>query len=192
MTLLSPLSNVIKKGSFGNLENQDNLTIKEILNISIIQIVKYKNPKLNIEDIQLNGLSFPTKSNQVNSNNNERILWSGPNNWIYISSTKNNFEKICSSFDEKNFAVTDLSHSRAILSLEGLKAKEVLKKGCPFNFNNFEKNNCTNTIFNGITVTVDMINNNPDTIHLYVLRSFGESFYHSITDASLEFGYKIL
>ena len=32
---------------------------------------------------------------------------------------------------------------------------------------------------------------NPDKIDLYVLRSFGESFFHSITDACLEFGYKI-
>ena len=38
--------------------------------------------------------------------------------------------------------------------------------------------------------TIDMINENPDKVRLYVLRSFGESFYHSITDALLEFGYK--
>ena len=39
---------------------------------------------------------------------------------------------------------------------------------------------------------VDKINDNPNKIRLFTLRSFGESFYHSITDASLEFGYKSL
>ena len=30
---------------------------------------------------------------------------------------------------------------------------------------------------------------NPNKIRLFTLRSFGESFYHSITDSSLEYGY---
>ena len=37
-----------------------------------------------------------------------------------------------------------------------------------------------------------MIDDNPNTIRLFALRSFGESLYHSITDACLEFGYKSL
>ena len=31
-----------------------------------------------------------------------------------------------------------------------------------------------------------------DKFRLFALRSFGESFYHSITDASLEFGYEAI
>ena len=91
-----------------------------------------------------------------------------------------------------DFAVTDLSHSRAIIELDGENAKEVLKKGCPFNFNEIKKNNCVNSIFNGITITIDMIDVNPNKIRLFALRSFGESLYHDITDASLEFGYKAI
>ena len=36
-------------------------------------------------------------------------------------------------------------------------------------------------IYNSIT--------NPDSFNLMCLRSFGETFYHHITDAALEFGY---
>jgi sarcosine oxidase subunit gamma len=39
---------------------------------------------------------------------------------------------------------------------------------------------------------VDMLDDKPNKLRLFTLRSFGESFYHSITDASLEFGYKSL
>ena len=74
----------------------------------------------------------------------------------------------------------------------GKDVKEVLKKGCPFNFNTLEKNNSINSIYNGIAFTVDMHEENPDKVRLFTLRSFGESFYHSITDASLEFGFKSL
>ena len=69
---------------------------------------------------------------------------------------------------------------------------EVLKKGCPFNFNTLVKNNSINSTYNGIAFMVDMLDDKPNKLRLFTLRSFGESFYHSITDASLEFGYKSL
>ena len=94
------------------------------------------------------------------------------------------------SFKEKDFAVTDLSHSRAIIEIEGKNVKEVLKKGCPYNFNILKKDNSINSIFNGIAFTVDMLNDSPDRARIFALRSFGESLFHSVTDASLEFGYK--
>ena len=50
-------------------------------------------------------------------------------------------------------------------------------------------NNCANSVFHGITITLDMISDNPETLRIFSLRSFGESFYHDITDAALEDGY---
>ena len=52
-----------------------------------------------------------------------------------------------------------------------------------------KKNNSINSTYNGIALTIDMLNDNPDTFRIFALRSFGESLYHSITDSSLEFGY---
>ena len=95
-------------------------------------------------------------------------------------------------FKDTDFAVTDLSHSRAIIELEGQNVKEVLKKGSPYNFNLLDKNNSINSTYNGIAFTVDMIDDNPLKIRLFSLRSFGESLYHSISDSSLEFGYKAI
>ena len=43
---------------------------------------------------------------------------------------------------------------------------------------------------NGIALTIDMVDESPYRAKLFTLRSFGESLYHSITDASLEFGFK--
>ena len=111
-------------------------------------------------------------------------------NWLLILKSKDLVSRL-DEIDKNNFAVTDLSHSRAIIELSGKNSKEVLKKGCPFNFNELKKNSCVNSIFNGIAVTIDMRDDNPDSLDLYVLRSFGQSFFHSISDACLEFGYKI-
>ena len=193
MTLISALESVHTKGLFGNYENkneEDLLKISENKNLLIVQIVQYKNSSILIEDINIDNLTLKSDTFSVISNNDTRILWSGPKNWFLISTKKDLLKNILQVFKDTDFAVTDLSHSRAIIELEGKNAKEVLKKGCPFNFNILEKNNCVNTIFNGITFTVDMIDDKPDKIRLFALRSFGESLYHSITDASLEFGYK--
>ena len=103
---------------------------------------------------------------------------------------KDLIKNILNEFKDTDFAITDLSHSRAIIEIEGKETIEVLKKGCPFNFNTLEKNNSINSTYNGIAMTVDKLNDNPNKVRLFALRSFGESFYHSITDASLEFGFK--
>jgi len=193
MTSISPLNNVLRKGLYGDHEGkkENNLIkIKELKNLLIVQIVQYKNSSLQIKDVIIDGLSLPNEPLKVNSNNDSRILWCGPKNCLLISNKKNLIGNIKKSLNENDFAVTDLSHSKTIIELEGENLKEILKKGCPFNFNKIQKNNCVNSIFNGITITIDIVNENPDKIRLFALRSFGESLYHSITDASLEFGYK--
>ena len=193
MTSVSALNHVHKQGLFGNHENKNEenlLKISEIKNLLIVQIVQYKNSKISFENINIDSLKLKNEPLSVVTNNETRILWNGPKNWFLISTKKDLLKNITEVFKETDFAVTDLSHSRAIIELEGEKVKEVLKKGCPFNFNILEKNNSINSMYNGIAFTADMIDNNPSKIRLFALRSFGESFYHSITDACLEFGYK--
>jgi sarcosine oxidase subunit gamma len=191
MSLISALANVHSTGQFGDHEGKNNLLrISEVKNLLIVQIVHYKSSKISFESIDIDGLKLKDEPLKVINNDETRILWNGPKNWLLISKKKDLLKNISQNFKETDFAVTDLSHSKAIIEIEGKDVKEVLKKGCPFNFNTLEKNNSINSIYNGIAFTVDMINDNPDKVRLFALRSFGESLYHSITDASLEFGFK--
>ena len=192
MSSISALANVHSKGQFGDCENKKEnnlLKITENKNLLIAQIVQYKNSSISMENIDLDGLKLNEKPLSVTNNKDTRILWNGPKNWILVSTKKDLLKDIFQNLKETDFAVTDLSHSRAIIEIEGQNVKEVLKKGCPFNFNILDKNNSVNSTYNGITFTVDMLNDNPDKVRILALRSFGESLYHSITDASLEFGY---
>ena len=195
MSSKSALANVHSTGEFGDFEGKDEnnlLKISEIKNLLIVQIVQYKNSTFSIDSIDINGLKLKDEPLRVVNNDDTRLLWNGPKNWLVVSTKKNLFKNILQNFKESDFAVTDLSHSRAVMQIEGQEVKEVLKKGCPFNFNSLEKNNSINSTYNGIAFTVDLLDDDPDKVRLFALRSFGESLYHSITDASLEFGFKSL
>ena len=193
MTSVSALENVHTKGLFGDYEDKnekDLLKISENKYLLIIQIVQYKKSSTSLESLKIDDLSLKNEVLNVSNNNSTRILWNGPNNWLLVSDKKELLKEIVENFDENNFAITDLSHSRAIIELDGENAKEVLKKGCPYNFNELKKDNSLNSIFSGMSVTIDVLNDNPYKIRIFTLRSFGESLYHSITDSCLEFGYK--
>ena len=192
MSSISALANVHSIGQFGDHEGKndnDLLKIYELKNLLIVQIVQYKSSTISSESIDVNGLRLKDEPLSVANNNNTRILWNGPKNWLLVSTEKNLSKNFSQNFKETDFAVTDLSHSKAIIEIEGQDVKEVLKKGCPFNFNDLKKNNSINSTYNGLAFTVDMLNDNPDKVRIFTLRSFGESLYHSITDASLEFGF---
>jgi len=192
MTAITPLESIHKKGIFGDHHKKnesDLLEISEVKHLRVIQVVQYKRSKIQLSTIQIDDLKLPIENSKVVSNKETRILWNAPKTWLVISNKANIVERIKEKCNSENFAVTDISHSRAVIQIKGLQAKDTLKKGCPINFNEFEKNNCAGTVFHGINIIIDSIDNNPETYHLLTLRSFGESLYHHITDAALEFGY---
>ena len=192
MSTISALRDVHVKGLFGNHEGKNEselLNISELKNFLIFQIVKYKKSSISTKDIKIDNLNLNNETLIVSCNSNTRILWNGPNNWLLISTNKEVLKEINEKLKETDFAITNLSHSITIIQIEGKNTKEILKKGCPYNFNELKNNNSLNSSYNGMSVTIDMLDDKPDKIRIFSLRSFGESLYHSITDASLEFGY---
>ena len=194
MKNISPLNFVHKVGKFGEhaKKSENNLLkVSEINGLLILQIAQYKNSSFDISTIKFDGLSFPS-SLKSTSNFNTRILWLGPYNWLIFSSVLDLVKKEKYQFNDMDFAITDISHSRTIIELAGSLVNEVLKKGCPLDINSLKDGDCANSIYNGLTITIDLISDNPKKIRISGLRSYGESLHKSITDACLEFGYEAI
>ena len=192
MSRISPLQNAHKKGLFGDYQEKiesNLLKIREITDVKIYQVVQYKKSSVSANNIQLGSVNLPTQAAEVSADEQTRIQWFAPRSWIIFSNDNNISSAIENTFNDEDFAVTDISHSRAIIQIKGEDALNVLKKGCPVNFNEFKKNNCVNSVYHGITISIDMIDDSPLTFNLMALRSFSESFHHAITDAALEYGY---
>ena len=91
MSSVSPLANIHSKGQFGDHEgkNENNLLkISEIKNLLIVQVVQYKNSKVSFESIEFDGLKLKNEPLNVSNNNETRILWNGPKNWLLVSKKK--------------------------------------------------------------------------------------------------------
>jgi len=92
MSLISALANVHSKGLFGDHEGKNEnhlLKISEKNNLLIVQIVQYKNSKVLFENVDIDGLKLKNEALSVVSNNDTRILWNGPKNWLLVSNKKN-------------------------------------------------------------------------------------------------------
>ena len=172
MTAITPLESIHKKGIFGDHQKKDEnelLQISESKGLSIVQVVQYKKSQIQLNNIKIDDLEFPKETSKVTTNNKTRILWNAPKTWLIISDKENIIDIIKGKCREENFAITDISHSRAVIQIKGVQAREVLKKGCPLNISEFEINNCAGSVFHGITIVVDCINDNPDTFNLLTL-----------------------
>ncbi len=91
MSLISALANVHHQGQFGDFEDKkgdDLLKISEKKNLLVVQIVQFKNSNIQIENIDIDGLKLKDSSLNVAFNENTRILWNGPKNWLLVSSKK--------------------------------------------------------------------------------------------------------
>ena len=123
MSLISALNNVHAKGQFGDFEGKDDknlLSISETTNLLIVQIVQYKSSNSSLDNMQVDGLNLRDNPSSVSSNDNTRILWNGPRNWILVSKKKDTLNEIEQKFNDNEFAITAVSYTHLTLPTNSL------------------------------------------------------------------------
>ena len=77
MTAISPLQSIHKKGLFGDhhkINEKDLLSISEVKDLIILQIVKYKNSEIKLEDVKIDNLELPLQNLKVSSKVSEFFI----------------------------------------------------------------------------------------------------------------------
>ncbi len=89
-------------------------------------------------------------------------------------------------------ALTDQSHARAAIRVQGPDWRALLSKGCDLDFHPraFIAGRCASTRMAHTSVTLHAL---PDdhTVDLYVPRSYARHFFEWLCDAAGEFGYRV-
>ena len=123
------------------------------------------------------------------------MLWLGPDEWLVVTPDRR-VERIeralRDALDDRHAALTDVSHSHAILALEGPDARAVLSKGCPLDLHPrvFGPGRCAQSRLARCQVLIHQVGAAP-AFEIHVLRSFAQYAWTWLEDAGQEFGVRI-
>jgi len=121
------------------------------------------------------------------------LIWNGPGKWLAVSESEDSAGFV---LDLRNWlehtgaTVTDLSQARTVVRITGANSCDVLCKGCPADIESMRNGDSMATLM-GTLSSVVHCREAGGSFDVYVFRSFGQSFWEWLTDASLEFGYSV-
>ena len=123
------------------------------------------------------------------------MLWLGPDEWL-VAVPERRVERIerelRRALDGQRAALSDVSHSRAILSLSGPDARALLAKGCPLDFHPraFTPGRCAQSRLARCQVLIHQVSASPE-FEIHVHRSFAQYAWTWLEDGGQEFGVRI-
>jgi len=136
------------------------------------------------------GCELPIASNSSSNCNEGTILKLGPNEWLLVASNG-------TFWSEKMMipgaTLTDVSHARIAVEVDGEKSRDLLAKGCAIDLHprQFAPGTCVQTSIAKIGVILHRPRNG-DSFILYAARSYAGSCWHWLTAAAREYGYHVI
>ena len=115
------------------IENHNGIDFKELSNVPKINLRGQSNNKdfMSKASKILNTL-LPTEPNISIINDDTKVMWLGPNEWLAQTLNENKFKTIFanlqSTLNPENTAVTDLTENRTILNIRGYNLFTLLAK----------------------------------------------------------------
>jgi heterotetrameric sarcosine oxidase gamma subunit len=191
--LESPLAPVYRLGSFGDFADGVGVTLGELQPGSIVQVSAW--PTTSDGALAAIGavsrLTLTTAPGAGAASNDIRGFGIGPNRWLLLAEAEGLADRLRSSIAAEIGSVTDLSHGRTVLRVEGPKAEWVLAKLFAIDFSPraFPLEAGRATVHHDITAQIQRTG--PDRFDLVVFRSFARAFWRTLGHAAEEVGYAV-
>jgi sarcosine oxidase subunit gamma len=130
--------------------------------------------------------------NGVATAGNSAVLWTGPGRWIVVEPESRDLASVLAQHCPGDVAaITDLSHARTVLRVEGPQVRVLLAKLCTLDVDRaaFAPSTCAQTQFGQIGVLLYC--RAEHGFDIFVFRGFAVSAWEAIIDAALEFGCRV-
>jgi sarcosine oxidase subunit gamma len=192
----SALDGLAKPGRHGMSQGEGGVSLMEVRGLSLATVIarKDKTAALLAAAKSAFGIDLPTTPRRVESGK-IAFLWAGPDQWLAVTSENlppGIFEKRLAEALAGAASVTEQSDGRTIIRVSGPRARDTLAKGLPIDLHPkaFKTGDTALTIGAHIGLQIWQLDEAP-TYDLAVFRGFAGSFWHFLTHAAAEYGYRV-
>ncbi|MBX3597333.1 MAG: sarcosine oxidase subunit gamma [Rhizobiaceae bacterium] len=190
---VSPLEPVLNRGRFANTAAQTGVVISEPAPGSIVQLAAWPDTDQKVRE----AIASVLKLNLDNSpgagavSGHRAAFNIAPRRYLLAEEDEGLAERLLSIVPADVGSVTDLSHGRTAIRIDGEKSEWILAKffAVDFSLARFPVGQGVSTSHHDIFTQIQR--RSETTFDLYVFRSFARSFWRSLCHASEETGYEI-
>ena len=194
-TRCAALNEIYKTGEFGEVTNNTpGVLFTERCSLNIVQVAAWEEQA----DATVNAIEKATGvkpsrdgCSAVQSDQTAAI-WVGPDRWLIVEKEQRDMvAAIQNAVSTDMAAITDQSHSRCVIRLSGIEARNVLRKGTTLDLDtsHFKMGEARTTSLFHMNGLIHCLSEY--SFDIYVARSFGQSFFEVITHAAAEYGYRV-
>ena len=142
------------------------------------------------------GCALPLDANRFVDADDVRACWLGPNEWLVMCDGANEAARageLRRVLYGQFAAVTEIGSGQTIIGVSGVRARDVIAKGCPLDLHPrvFGPGRVAQTYIARSGVTLLQTSAAP-SFDLIVRRSFADYLWSWITDAAAEYGYAVV
>ena len=180
------------------VQNHNGIDFEELPNIPKINLRGSSNDNDFMKDVVIIlNTPLPIEVNTSVANNELKIIWLGPNEWLIQFNIENQFQdiysKLHSTLNPQETALTDVTENRTIINLKGKNLYKLLSKFMVINIHEvMEKEySVAQTIFSKIPILI--VRNHKDkeepSIDIHVNRSHTSYLYNLLVDGTRNFNF---
>jgi len=189
----SPLGPAFQPGSHGNFEAGAGITLSEVQPDSIVQLAAWpkEEKKLIAAIASVTGLSLPDGAGGGIYRDGKAAFGIAPGKFMAISEDEDLAAAFADAVPVETGTVTDLSHGRTVIRIDGPRTEWVLAKLFAIDFSPtaFPIGSARSTAHHDIFAQIQRTD--AEQFDLYVFRSFARSFWKVLCHAAEEVGYVV-
>jgi sarcosine oxidase subunit gamma len=190
---LSPLTPVYHPGSHGHFEDGVGVALSEVAPASIVQLAARPGEEKKLIDIirKVMGLALPDGAGGGAASGAKAAFGFAPGKFLVSDETDDLAASFAKAVMPAIGTVTDLSHGRTVIRIEGPEAEWVLAKlfAIDFSLPAFPLGAGRSTTHHDVFAQIQR--SAAEQFDIYVFRSFARSFWNTLCHASAEVGYEV-